>query len=133
MSATTTEDRLAAFEYRLALLERRLQVPVMHDAETVAASIVAAVAEEFGTTGTAMLGESAARDEALPRHLAMALIRNRLGWSLKRIGNAFGGRDHTTVLYALRRIRALRATEPAFAGRCDRIAKIETEMLEDVR
>ena len=48
------------------------------------------------------------RSIARPRHVAMALAKELTNHSLPEIGDAFGGRDHTTVLYACRRVAELR-------------------------
>jgi chromosomal replication initiator protein len=48
-----------------------------------------------------------------PRHIAMYLARKLTIRSLPEIGRLFGGRDHTTVLHAVRRIEKLRAEDPA--------------------
>ena len=45
-----------------------------------------------------------------PRHLAMALAKELTNHSLPEIGDSFGGRDHTTVLHACKRIKELRDT-----------------------
>jgi len=45
---------------------------------------------------------------ARPRQLAMALCKELTNHSLPEIGDAFGGRDHTTVLHACRKINELR-------------------------
>lgn len=51
------------------------------------------------------------RSVARPRQVAMALAKELTNHSLPEIGEAFGGRDHTTVLHACRRIKALRETD----------------------
>jgi len=54
------------------------------------------------------------RRVARPRMMAMALSRELTNNSLPKIGNRYGGRDHTTVLHALRRVQQLRALDPMF-------------------
>ena len=49
-----------------------------------------------------------------PRQIAMALARELTNHSLPEIGNAFGGRDHTTVLHACRKVKELRKTDNSF-------------------
>ncbi len=51
------------------------------------------------------------RSVARPRQLAMALAKELTNHSLPEIGDAFGGRDHTTVLHACRKIKELRETD----------------------
>ena len=55
---------------------------------------------------------SAKRDRkiAFPRHMAMAISKDITSHSLPSIGDAFGGRDHTTVLHACNKIKNLRTT-----------------------
>lgn len=47
----------------------------------------------------------------VPRQLAMALAKEITSFSLSEIGNAFGGRDHSTVLYAHKKIQAERGRD----------------------
>ena len=58
-----------------------------------------------------MLSKRRSRSVARPRQLAMTLSRELTSHSLPEIGEAFGGRDHTTVLHACRRIEGLCATD----------------------
>jgi len=58
-----------------------------------------------------LLSKRRTRSIARPRQIAMALAKELTNHSLPEIGDAFGGRDHTTVLHACRRIAALRDTE----------------------
>ncbi|UWS81060.1 hypothetical protein N1037_08630 [Phaeobacter sp. G2] len=51
-----------------------------------------------------MVGPCRARRLAWPRQIAMALIRQKANCSLPEIGRRFGGRDHTTVMHALRAV-----------------------------
>jgi len=58
-----------------------------------------------------LLSKRRSRSIARPRQIGMALAKELTNHSLPEIGDAFGGRDHTTVLHACRRIAALRETE----------------------
>lgn len=60
--------------------------------------IISLVADYYNMTPSIVTGTSHARQIVLARHVAMYLIRNTLDTSLKKIGQAFGGRDHTTVM-----------------------------------
>lgn len=60
-----------------------------------------------------MLSKKRSRIIARPRQIAMALARELTQLSLPEIGNAFGGRDHSTVLHACRTIESLRNTDSA--------------------
>ena len=60
---------------------------------------------------------SAKRDKkiTLPRHIAMSLSKELTSHSLPSIGDAFGGRDHTTVLHACRKIAALKTSSSSLS------------------
>jgi chromosomal replication initiator protein len=57
----------------------------------------------------------------LPRQVCMYLARAKTRYSLEEIGGYFGGRDHTTVLHAIRTITADRTNDPQFAAHLERI------------
>jgi len=69
------------------------------------------VADYYKVRVAELLSERRNRSVARPRQIAMALSKELTSHSLPEIGEAFGGRDHTTVLHACRRIKALRDTE----------------------
>ena len=80
------------------------------------AGIVKRVAAAFGVTAKELLGPSRLRRVMVPRQVAMYLARGLCGLSLPRLGAAFGGRDHTTVLHACRKVEADLAADPKLAG-----------------
>ena len=55
-----------------------------------------------------LLSKRRNRSVARPRQIAMALSKELTNHSLPEIGDAFGGRDHTTVLHACRKVKSLR-------------------------
>jgi chromosomal replication initiator protein len=59
-----------------------------------------------------LLSKRRSRSVARPRQVAMALAKELTTHSLPEIGDAFGGRDHTTVMHACKRIKELREVEP---------------------
>ena len=69
------------------------------------------VAEYYKLRVAELLSKRRSRSVARPRQMAMALAKELTNHSLPEIGDAFGGRDHTTVLHGCRRIAALRETE----------------------
>jgi len=71
-----------------------------------------AVCEEFRVTLTDMTSKRRARIIARPRQVAMYLSKRLTKRSLPDIGRRFGGRDHTTVMHAVKRIDSLRAEDP---------------------
>lgn len=70
------------------------------------------VADYYGIKMAHLLSKSRKRSLARPRQVAMALAKELTDHSLPEIGHAFGGRDHTTVLHACRRIKQLRKEDP---------------------
>lgn len=69
------------------------------------------VADYFKIRVADLLSKKRSRSIARPRQFAMALAKELTNHSLPEIGDAFGGRDHTTVLHGCRRIGSLRETE----------------------
>jgi chromosomal replication initiator protein len=68
--------------------------------EIKSADVVRVVAKAFGITPERLLGRDRSQEVALPRQVAMYLLRQEANISLPQIGEALGGRDHTTVMYA---------------------------------
>ena len=75
--------------------------------------IIKAVAKYFGVTEERLLGKQRSRDIALPRQIAMYLIREETSASLPQIGEVLGGRDHTTILYGYDKISDQLETDDA--------------------
>jgi len=73
------------------------------------------VADYYKVRIADLLSKRRSRSVARPRQVAMALAKELTTHSLPEIGDAFGGRDHTTVMHACKRIRELRASEPRIA------------------
>ncbi|MBI4926503.1 MAG: chromosomal replication initiator protein DnaA [Anaerolineae bacterium] len=77
-------------------------LPQRSNLETV--QVIDAVASVFGVSADDLTGRSRTRDVALPRQVAMYLMREEVNASLPQIGEALGGRDHTTVMYACEKV-----------------------------
>jgi chromosomal replication initiator protein len=73
------------------------------------------VADYFKIKVSEMYSKKRFRSVARPRQVAMALAKELTQQSLPEIGEAFGGRDHTTVLHACRKTQELRETDQEFA------------------
>ncbi len=69
------------------------------------------VADYYKVRVADLLSKRRSRSVARPRQVAMALAKELTSHSLPEIGDAFGGRDHTTVMHACKRIRELRDIE----------------------
>lgn len=78
------------------------------------AEIKAAVAEEYGVTVLDIESDRRARECAWPRQTAMWLARRATARSLPDIGRFFGGRDHTTVIFAIRAVEKRRVHPEEF-------------------
>ena len=91
----------------LSLAEEVLQdfIPDGSGPEINADQIMAATSEYFGVSLEDLRGHSRSRVLVNARQVAMYLCRELTDLSLPRIGQAFGGRDHTTVMHADRKIR----------------------------
>ena len=80
-------------------------IPADGGPEITGATIMAATAEYFGLTMEDLCGSSRSRVLVTARQIAMYLCRELTDLSLPKIGQMFGGRDHTTVIHADRKIR----------------------------
>lgn len=67
-------------------------------------NVIHVVAHHFGITVERLLGRERSRQIALPRQVAMYLLREDANISLPQIGEALGGRDHTTVMYGCSKV-----------------------------
>lgn len=75
-------------------------------------NILKTVAEYYKVKVADLLSKRRSRSVARPRQIAMALCKELTNRSLPEIGDAIGGRDHTTVLHACRTIKGFRETSP---------------------
>ncbi len=81
------------------------------DKQVTIENIQRTVAEYYKIRASDLLSSRRSRTIARPRQVAMTLSKELTNHSLPEIGSAFGGRDHTTVLYATRKIAELRETD----------------------
>ncbi len=73
--------------------------------------ILASTAAAFGFSHDELISPGRKAPLARARQIAMYLVREHTSLSLPKIGNLFGGRDHTTVLYAIEKVKGLLKTE----------------------
>ncbi len=78
-------------------------------------SIQKTVADYYKIKVAEMYSQKRSRNLARPRQIAMALARDLTNSSFPEIGETFGGRDHTTVMHACKKIDSLKMTEPTLA------------------
>jgi chromosomal replication initiation ATPase DnaA len=89
--------------------------------------VVELVAEVFGVGVPGIFSPSRRADLAWPRHVSMFLARQHTALSLAQIGQAFGDRDHTTVMHACRKVEDKAAADPLIA---DDLAKLGAAILQ---
>jgi chromosomal replication initiator protein DnaA len=90
---------------QLAEIVLRDLIPDSGASEITAPTIMAVTADFFGITMDEMCGPGKTKALAQSRQIAMYLCRELTDLSLPRIGQTFGGRDHTTVMHADKKIR----------------------------
>ncbi len=112
--AVTLELAKEALKDLLAVQNR--QISTENIQKTVADFYKIKVAEMYSKKRTRVL--------ARPRQMAMALTKELTQLSLPDIGDAFGGRDHTTVLHACRKIDELKSTNPDIAREFNTLLQI---------
>lgn len=93
------------------------------------ATIQQVVAREWGVTPDGLRSKTRTKQLTVPRQVAMYLCRELLALQLVEIGNAFGGRDHSTVIHSLDRVAEDMNAEPTFS---ERVLKVRG-MLETLR
>ncbi|MEJ8281402.1 chromosomal replication initiator protein DnaA [Pseudonocardia spirodelae] len=94
-----------AVDTQLAEIVLRDLIPDSAASEITAPTIMAVTAEFFGVTLDDLSGPGKTKALAQARQIAMYLCRELTDLSLPRIGQTFGGRDHTTVMHADKKIR----------------------------
>jgi chromosomal replication initiator protein len=109
MARLSLDDAQAILRPHLSCTEKRVTVD----------QIQKAVAEHYGLKQADMISERRARAVARPRQAAMWIAKQITTRSLPDIGRRFGGRDHTTVLHAVRRIESLKAEDATLARDLD--------------
>jgi chromosomal replication initiator protein len=84
-------------------------------------TIQQAVAKEWGIPTDGLRSKGRTKNLTIPRQVAMYLIRELLGVQLVEIGNAFGGRDHSTVIHSIEKTETTLREDAAFAERVLRV------------
>ena len=84
---------------------------IIQDKQVTIENIQKTTAEYYKIRVADLLSKRRNRSVARPRQVAMAIAKELTNHSLPEIGDAFGGRDHTTVLHACRKIQELRKSE----------------------
>ncbi|NMG20958.1 chromosomal replication initiator protein DnaA [Brasilonema bromeliae] len=85
--------------------------PPIEKVEVTPKAILSVVAEVFDISIEDLKGNSRRREISWARQIGMYLMRQHTGLSFPRIGEEFGGKDHTTVIYSCEKITQLRQTD----------------------
>jgi chromosomal replication initiator protein len=108
-----------------AMAQRALQgtlLPRREEEDRITAEdIKNAVATEWHVDGNALASQRRTKDLTVPRQVAMYLIRELLGLPLVKIGAAFGGRDHSTVIHSIRKVESALESDPSMRRSVHRI------------
>ena len=107
-------------EFARRCLEGYLQVK---EPETSLESIQSGVAKFFNVKVQDLKGPRRTKQVVMPRQIAMFLSRRHTGLSLPEIGKQFGGRDHTTVIHAIRKVKKQLGNDPSFSKKMELVAR----------
>ncbi len=106
-NAQLTGEPITLESSRMALRD----LIAVHDRLISIDNIQKTISEYYNVSLSDLLSKSRSRSIARPRQIAMSLAKELTEKSLPEIGRAFGGRDHTTVIHACKKIKELRETD----------------------
>ena len=89
--------------------------PPVEKVEASPEAVILAIAETFDVSVDDLKGSSRRREISVARQIGMYLMRHHTDLSLPKIGEEFGGKDHTTVMYSCDKISQLKENDPSMA------------------
>jgi chromosomal replication initiator protein len=95
----------------LTLVQSALADMLPQQSDLKPRQVIEVVAKSYGVPVDKLLGRGRTAEVALPRQVAMYLLREEAGLSLPQVGHELGGRDHTTVMYACEKMNELIETD----------------------
>jgi chromosomal replication initiator protein len=117
----TTDVAREALRDKLRISE--LNAP-SETAELTLTGIQHAVAKEWGVTVEGLRSKTRTKTLTVPRQIAMYIARELLGTQLVEIGQAFGGRDHSTVIHSLEKVQSNISEDPGLKQRIGNLQKV---------
>ena len=127
MNRVVANSNLTGLPITLAFAQEALRdLLLIQDKQVTLENIQKTTAEYYKIRVADLLSKRRNRSVARPRQIAMALSKELTSHSLPEIGDAFGGRDHTTVLHACRKISELRRSEQKIEEDYNNLGKILT-------
>ncbi len=98
---------------RLSKLSIRSLTPSMTTSKSIRSThcsyedLIQTVSGHFGIEIRALLSEDRKKENMIPRQVAMYLLKNKLNYTYERIGNIFSGRNHTAVMYSVKKLETI--------------------------
>lgn len=89
--------------------------PPVEQVEASPSEVMTIIAENFSVPIEDLKGHSRRREVSTARQIGMYLMRHHTGLSLPKIGEVFGGKDHTTVMYSCDKIAQLKENDTSMA------------------
>ena len=86
-------------------------------------NIIKIVAEDYKLTSNDLKGKKRTQSIVFPRQLAMYIAREITDYSTTELGQEFGGRDHTTVMHSIEKIRRILLTDPALDSKIESLKR----------
>lgn len=112
----SASSRFLGKEIDIDLARNSLQDIVANSYKVITADlIIDATAKYYRVKISDILGKKRTRNIARPRQMAMSLTKELTNLSLPSIGDAFGGRDHTTIMHGIKAVAKLREEDPELA------------------
>jgi len=116
---------LTNIKITLEMAKHVLKNIVRQNDETIPVEVIQKnVASFFNIRFTDLKAKKKNKSFVLPRQIAMYLCRKLTGLSLQEIGEKFGGKDHTTVLHAIKKIQQKGMEDPAFKEVLDKLTRL---------